>query len=194
MTKQSRDIVVVAAFDNTYIDSCLESLGDRYQVVVMDTSSGGHPSGAYVRAYREHPADNYLFIQDSMRAITDDVMAPFREKMPELGAVAWGHFGLFFDTQEQAEWVDSQYSCPMPEYGIFGPVFYTNRASMELLDSKGLFPKTPENKLQAQGTERAWAFAFKQADLPVESLGFWDKGRMERGEHQPFSKVWGGRA
>jgi len=57
----------------------------------------------------------------------------------------------------------------------------------------GLFPTTPQDKLQAQGTERAWAWAFKQAGLPVVSMDMWDKSRMESGQYPVFRKVWGGR-
>ena len=41
-----QEVIIVAKFGEQYIDSCLESLGDKYPVFVMDTSEGGHPSGA----------------------------------------------------------------------------------------------------------------------------------------------------
>jgi hypothetical protein len=190
MPKVLQEVIVVAKHGDTYIDACLRSLGDRYPVVVMDTSEGGHPSAAYVKAYHEHPAHNYLFIQDSMEAIEDDVIKPFKDKGE---VVSWAHFHFNFDNDAQRDYLVAQYEDNPPEYGIFGPVFYASRESLEKLDKQGLFPNTPQDKLQAQGTERGWAWAFHKADIKVESLGYWDKSKMEQGLHPPFRKTWGGR-
>lgn len=134
----------------------------------MDTSAGGHPSAAYVNAYRKHYAHSYLFIQDSLEG-HGDVVAPFRER--ERPIVGWGSFPLFFDNVEQANWVAAQYPHPWPTHGIFGPIFYATRKAMKRLDDRNLFPRTPPNRLMAQGTERAWAIAFYKAGYGVDFLG-----------------------
>lgn len=195
------DLIVVAAHGPAHIGACVASLGDARRLVV-DTGSGtvpgadvvlagGHPTGAYLHAYRHHHADGYLFIQDSMTAVVDDVLTPFRDQMPHLGAVAWGLFGLAWDSPQQRQWVSDHYQGAPPARGIFGPVFYTSRASLDLLAARHLLPAVPANKIEAQGTERAWAWAFHNAGLAVIGPP-WDKEAMERG-FGPFRKVFAGR-
>lgn len=193
MSKMLEDLVVVAKYNNDHIEECLRSLGNTYQVKVIDTSGGGYSSGAYIRAFYDYPAKNYFFMQDSMTALQPDYLEPFKQKMPALGCVAWGTFGFGYDDSRQRAWVESQYSGSQPEYGIFGPVFFTNYQSLNLLAKKGLLPLIPDNKLEAQGTERAWAWAFKQAGLPIETIRYWDKGSMQHGTYPIFRKVFAGR-
>lgn len=137
--------------------------------VRMSTAGGGHPSAAFVKAYRQHDYDSYLFIQDSMEPLTDNPVAPFVENGNPV--VAWAHFPLFFDTPDQRARVVTQYPGFEPPVGIFGPVFFAKRWAMAKLDKLNLFPLTPRDKLDAQGTERAWAFAFMAAGIPQGALG-----------------------
>lgn len=189
-----QNLIVIAKHGDQYIDGCLESLGAKYPIQVIDTKDGGHPTGAYLKAYREYPAKNYLFIQDSMQALQADYLEPFIEKMPEHGAVAWGLFPMAFDSREQVDWVESHYDGVAPEFGIFGPIFYTSRDSLKTLEDRGLLPPIPKDKLQAQGTERMWAWAFQNAELPVESVGgIWSPDAMSNGAYPPFRKIFGGR-
>lgn len=160
-------LIVVAAYDNTFADN-LQTLkgGD---VVVMDTSQGGHPSKAFIDAFRKHYYRSYLFLQDSLKGEVDDVVRPFREEGNPV--VGWGSFPMFFDDQQQADWVLRQYPGERhPRRGIFGPIFYATRKALKHLEDRGLFPDTPPNRLMAQGTERAWAFAFHRAGIPVGFL------------------------
>lgn len=160
-------LIVVAAYDDSFAHN-LETIkgGD---VIVWDTSQGGHPSKAYIDAFRKHYYRSYLFLQDSLRGNVEDVVQPFRENGKDV--VAWGTFDFFFDDQLQAQWVLSQYpGARVPMRGIFGPIFYATRKAMKKLEDKRMFPETPPNHLMAQGTERAWAFAFYQAGIPVGQL------------------------
>lgn len=189
-----QNLVVVAAYDKQFIDSCLKSLGNKYPVLVMDTSSGGHPTGAYLRAYQEHPAKHYLFIQDSMVALVPNYVEPFAALMPKRGAVAWGLFKQGFDTGEQDTWAHTLYEGEYPGVGIFGPIFYTSRESLQELDKKGLLPPVPRNKAEAQTCERLWSWAFYNAGMKLESVGgWWDDGCMKNGTYPVFQKTFAGR-
>jgi hypothetical protein len=183
-------VTVVAKHGNEYYPACRESLGHLYLVATVER--GNYPTGAYLDAYNELTQfDNFLFIQDSMVALVPDYVAWFREQMPELGAVAWGKFAFGFDNSAQREQLERKYQGPVPEFGLFGPIFFTNRASLDLLKEKDLLPPVPTNKLEAQGSERAWAMAFHAAGLPLMGPT-WDKLLMEQGLG-PFKKTFANR-
>lgn len=190
------DLIVVAKHGNDWIGQCLASLGGA-PVLVVDTGPAGpvpgqHPTGAYLWAYRNVKANRYLFIQDSMTALDPEPVGWFRDQMPHAGgAVAWGRFPLQWDSGEQENWVRSQYGWNRYDAGIFGPVFYTTRHSLDVLKVKKLLPKAPSNRIEAQGTERAWALAFASAGLQVAGPT-WDHDQMQRG-FGPFKKVWANR-
>ena len=168
MAKGSDTLIVVAAYDDTFKDNWDTFHGGH--VVVWDTSGGGHPSGAFINAFRKHYYRNYLFVQDSMRGNVPDVVAPFKENGKDV--VAWGTFDFFFDDPLQAQWVLNQYpGSIVPMRGIFGPAFFATRKAMKFLEDRNLFPATPPNKLMAQGTERAWPLAFQRAGIKVGTLG-----------------------
>lgn len=192
-----KELVVVAAHGPDFRQQCADSLA-AVEHIVVDTGPDGpapgrHPTGAYLWAYRNTDADAWLFIQDSMTAIVPDPLPWFRDQMPDtgLGAVAWGQFAMAYDTFEQQQWVEAQYPDSRPPRGIMGPIFYTTRDTLDLLDSKNLLPMEPDGRIQAQGTERAWALAFHAAGLPVVGP-MWDHGAMRIG-FGPFRKVWAAR-
>lgn len=187
-------LIVVAAYDDSFKENLATLKG--YDVVVMDTSGGGHPSKAFIDAYRRHYARSYLFLQDSLRSNVEDCVAPFKENGEEV--VAWGTFPMFFDDEYQAKWVLEQYpGNTMPRRGIFGPIFYATRKALQKIERKGLLPATPPNRLMAQGTERAWAFACDWAGIKLGSLSECiNDGTSPRlfPADQTFTKTFAGRA
>lgn len=188
------NLVVVAAYDKQYIDGCLESLGDKYPVVVMDTSGGGHPTGAYIRAFKEHPAKNYFFMQDSMKAKQPDFLEPFIERLPGNDAVAWAIFKQSFDTATQEDWAKQFYKGEYPGIGIFGPIFYTSRDTLKKLEKLNLLPPIPTNKAEAQSTERMWSWSLFEAGMKLAMIDWWDDTKLRDGSFPIFTKTFGGRA
>lgn len=178
------DIIVIAKHGDKYIDKCLKGIKVPY--VVIDTGTQ-HPTGAYLTAYRQVKAKNYLFMQDSMESLIDDPVEPFRGQ-----TTAWASFPFFYDDIPQREWVRKKFT-KEPELGIFGPVFYVSRENLEKLDKLNLLPDIPENKWQACGTERAWACAFFEAGIPVRFLGEYNREKMGEGLF-PFKKVFANRS
>ena len=164
----------------------------------VSTADGGHPSQAFVNAYRydlkRHRA--YLFLQDSLEPLIDLVHAPFEDEAEDkrTPVVAWARFPTFFDDGSQKDHVVAQYPHMLwPDYGIFGPIFYAERKVLEKLDKYNRFPKAPENKMDAQGTERAWAFAFKALGIEPAFLHEWSNEHLASGDALPFKKVFAGR-
>lgn len=183
-------LVVVAAHGDDYLSNWE---GDMlYDVVMWDTSEGGHPTRAYIEAFRQYRDryQSFMFVQDSMRPTDRRYLQQFRIDRP---VVAWCTFpGMMWDSDGQAEWVRTQYPDQLePANGIFGPVFYATRDAMQQAEPH--FPATPRTKLEAQGTERAWAYCFQAAGVPVFGLYTFDVTPMQNGDYAPFVKVFANR-
>lgn len=211
------DELVVIATNNggQYLPRLLETLGDKWPILVVDTRSTdeqfldylktlplhcqtpyqGFSTGAYLWTYFNYPAKNYLFLQDSMEVLEPEYLEKFKEIMPERGAVSWCWFGFGYDNTPQKEWSEYHYGPGNdPERGIFGPIFYTNRESLDILRDSKWLPGYPTTKAQAQGTERTWALAFHRMGLNVPSVsGEWNHPSMQVGTFPIFKKVWADR-
>ena len=184
-------LIVVAAVDRTFQDNIDALRAGPHEVIRADTSRGGHPSAAFVRAYHQYPDEEaYLFTQDSCAPTAADVVAPF--EFADAPVVAWARFPMFFDNDYQAQWVLQQGFTTQPLYGIFGPIFYATREAMEAAEM--YFPRTPRNRLEAQGTERAWAFTFSQVGIKPRALHEWSNGHLASGDAYPFKKTFALRA
>jgi hypothetical protein len=180
-------LIVVAAVDRRFQDNIDALRCGPHEVIRADTSRGGHPSAAFVRAYHQYPDEEaYLFTQDSCAPTAADVVAPF--EFAQADVVGWARFPMFFDNDYQAEWVRNQGYTVQPLWGIFGPIFYATRDAMERTEM--WFPRTPRNRLEAQGTERAWAFAFMQAGIKPMFLHEWSNQHLSSGEAYPFKKTF----
>jgi hypothetical protein len=186
-----RTLVVVAAVDDAFDDNVEQIKARSEEFVRMDTSAGGHPTGAFKKAFLEQPwFESYLFLQDSLKPVEDDIVTPFKEEGHDV--VAWGLFGMNFDNGSQGIWVEDQYPKDIkPKAGIFGPIFYATNQAMR--KSQPFWPKTPLERNQAQGTERAWAYCFAAADIEVGTLGAWCNQYMAEGPYPVFRKTFAGR-
>lgn len=209
-----RNLIVIATNNGaTYLPKCLESLGTKHPILVVDTGSTdqaslelvqqqplyallerGYTTGAYLHAYKYFPARHYLFMQDSMVSLVPDALDPFKD-LDSGGAVAWATFDMGFDTPAHETWAKSLYTGQYPSKGIFGPIFYTSRSALNRLDKAGLLPPVPKDKLEAQTCERLWSWAFNNAGLPVACVGGdWKYTDMMDGRFPIFQKEWAGRS
>lgn len=197
---RDQTLIVSATYDDSYPE-WFERLPEPK--VRVSTKEGGHPTKAFIDTYRfdQKKHHSYLFIQDSMEPLVEDVVAPFRSVSEKVISgyrpmvVAWGFFSMKFDTPEQKQRVTKQYTAPVyPPYGIFGPAFFAERKAMEKLDRLNMFPWIPETKMDAMATERAWAVAFYLAGVPMSTLGYMThEGDRLVPEDKTFRKVFGGR-
>lgn len=187
------ELIVIAAHGPDWVDQCNESLPDGPHRVVR-YSGGDYSTGVYLRTYREYGAiDRFLFIQDSMTSVAGDPLPWFRDQHTPGSVVAWQRFPMQWDTAEQEHAVWSRYPGVSPSHGIFGPVFYCERATLDLLDAQGLLPEVPSTRLEAQGAERAWAYAFAAAGVPVVGPE-WEPFKLTANEPVgPFRKVFAAR-
>jgi hypothetical protein len=213
------DLVVIAMHGDEHIDKCLDSIGNKYPVLIVDTHSSAsdvkrvqlknntlfnvkyhympykcYMTGALMYAYENYPAKNYFLMQDSMEAMQTNFLDPFKAIQPDRGAVAWCTFDDGFDNDQQKAWAQYYYSGEYPVNGIFGSVIYVKKSSLDELADRQLLPPVARNKNQDQGNERLWAWAFKEAGMEVTSVGGkWDVGKMQSGEFPVFKKQWVGR-
>jgi len=201
------ELIVVACHGPDWIGQCRESLSDHcphVDAVFIDTGGdichganvairGGHPTGAYLWAVQQYATyDRFLFLQDSTTAL-EDPLPWFREQWPGGGAVAWQRFEMQWDNDEQRHAVEGRYPGVNPSHGIFGPIFYTDRASLDLLAAKKLLPDVPADRMSAQGSERAWAYALASAGLPVAGPQ-WNPSALLAGQAiGPLRKTFAGR-
>ena len=188
-------LIVSASYDGSYPE-WYDALPDPK--LRADTSAhGGYVSGALIDAYRfgkKH--DAYLVVQDSMEPLIDLVHAPFEDEaeLKRTPVVGWARFPMFFDNPEQQQWVEAQYPyVDRPEFGIFGPVFYIEWKVLYRLDRIGRLPRKPRNKNEANGTERAWAYALAALGVRPAFLHDWSEEYLSSGDALPFKKVYVGR-
>ncbi len=191
---REQTLIVSATYDDSHPDWFERLPEPKARISTFD---GGHPSQALIRAFRfdRQRHDSYLLLQDTLEPLVEDVVTPFREKSKgNTIPVAWARFPLFFDTPEQKDRVEKQYPhMAPPEHGIFGPIFYVPRKVLERLDRFHRLPKTPESKMDAQGTERAWAYAFALLGITPAHLHDWSNEHVASGDALPFRKVFAGR-
>lgn len=187
-------LIVSPSFDGSHAD-WFERLPEPK--VRVDTSAGGYPSGALIDTYRfERRHDSYLLVQDTMEPTQDDVVAPFVEaaRKARSPVCVWARFPMFFDNPDQQHWVEAQYPyVPKPEFGVFGPVFWVERKVLDRLDRYGRLPRKPRHKNEANGTERAWAYAFDLLGIKPAHLWDWSTEHLESGDALPFKKLYAGR-
>jgi hypothetical protein len=204
-----KELVVVASHDPDRAIACVASWKARgVTPVLLDTGLGTIPdadanvgpiwqTGAFLYAYREYDVDAFLFTQDTITVVGDDPVGWFRRRMPHetLGAVGWQLFPLAWDTDAQRTYVEDCYGPGVhwarPSVGIVGPVFYVTQQSLDRVAEHGLLPPVPTNREEAAGTERAWAYSFKLAGIPLVGDPFLpDEVPARVTMHGPLKKDW----
>jgi hypothetical protein len=194
MATRSGTLIISATYDDSHRD-WYDRLPEPK--VRVSTAEGGHPSKALIDTFRwgkKH--DAYLLLQDTLEPLVEDVVAPFVDaaEKAKTGAAAWAGFPMFFDTPDQKHWVVEQYQqVEEPKLGVFGPIFWVTRKNLERLEKLYRLPKHPADKLQAQGTERAWAYALGMIGQTPAFLHPWSNEHLASGEALPFRKVFAGR-
>lgn len=186
-------VVGTGALDPTTQELCHEYKNVAYLI----TPYKGYDTGAYLWAYWQVFARNYLFLQDSCAPREDNFLVQFANAMPgEKGAVGWSSFTMECwdnDAQRNAtEWMYGPRS-NWPSHGIFGPIFYTNQKTLSHMAVNGLLPMPPVHKQQQQAMERAWAILFHRAGVRVNFLVDEEMPRgfaMEAGGYPALNKVF----
>lgn len=128
-------------------------------------------SGAYLHAFRQYYSDKYIFLQDSLRINNPNVFKEISEKLNFADVLGLYNFYYFYDTKEQQDWVEEGIEFQKtPVYGIFGPIFFAKRSSLEKIPNKWF--REPNKKWQGNGMERRWALMFDAVGCKVDFLHF----------------------
>lgn len=161
-----------------YFASLKDYSGPLRVLTTQPAYKNGYEPGAYMHAFRNFPAEKYLFMHDGMRAKSAEWVTQFEERLsPQTPCVPWicfspilmgchkGHVEFLFNAYGNTNW---------PNWGIFGSMFYVTRDALLSLESRGfLNEKTlPVSKTGAEGMERGFAIAFHRAGIaanPVHS-------------------------
>ena len=172
-------VVETGASSRDYLDylRVLSTMDWSFPLKVLSTPYVGYDTGAYLHAYREYPAEQtMLFCHDSMEVKRPGTMTAFHSRLLNHGAgcVPWLVFRLnSYENEEQWNFVN-QFEPdpsihPKPGFGIFGPIFYTTRTTLQQLPftQSGIYPT---NKNQQEAMERGWAATFDRAGVPMVSL------------------------
>jgi hypothetical protein len=198
------DPLIVIATNNgkKYLEKLLPTV--KYPFVLIDTGStepesikyfndldcikarikGGYAVGAYEYAYRKFKADNYFFMQDSMMIKKEDFIEDFENKG---SVVAWLRF--FYAPEHGIDYLNKIPGDSVPEYAIFGPIFYATKEAMDTLNEKGLFPPIPVNKDEAIASESGYGLAFHRAGIEVSHVEEMDNQRIdETRDYKMFDK------
>ena len=187
-----KDLIVIATHNNKKVlTDMLAGINPAHDFLIVDTSSEtdyvtslanefphlklrvtrtpykGYAWGAYMWAYHNFPAKNYLFLHDSLIITKQDYLERFKAVQPKLGIAAWAHFRFRYGPDTQRQWVNKILGISGrdndPEYGVFGPIFYCNRQTLDGLKEKGLLFPYPTDKNLACATERAVSVIIKMA-------------------------------
>ncbi len=163
---QSSDVRAQAYFDS------LCKYSGPLRLSATRTPYKGYDTGAYLYAFRNFPADRYIFMQDSLRVKHSGWTEAFDAKFTHgVGCVPWLVFPAQWDSDAQLEFVANCLGVrSAPPFGIFGPVFAAKRSALNEMDAKGLLAAIPSNKLEQQAMERAWPTAFFVAGYGVRPI------------------------
>ena len=132
--------------------------------------SGGYCVGAYQHGYKMFPDNEYFFMHDSMIVKKKNFLEDF-----SIGeVVAW--IGFKMDYLNHDEYLTKLYNdlSDMPEYAIFGPIFYATSWAMSQIN-----PPIPDNRKDAIAMERGYAFAFHRAGIKIKYLEEYNNERID---------------
>ena len=68
-------------------------------------------SGAYIYAYKNYKRESYIFLQDSIKIINNNIILEFDNFLKENDVISPYTFNYFYDTDYQKEWVIEGINC-----------------------------------------------------------------------------------
>jgi hypothetical protein len=169
----------------------------NFNLSISRTPYKGYDTGAYLWAYENfQDEESFLFMHDSLVVKRPKVMYDFLEisSYSNADCVAWLVFRQNdYENQEQVDhvkqFVDDPTIYPDPGFGIFGPIFYTERRALASLDPRFFQYAIPKDKNQQEANERGWPAAFRQAGVKIGSLdGDFYASRLVGDQYSAFRK------
>lgn len=149
----------------------LNNLKSKHQIILDTTPYCGYDTGAYIYAYNNYVDDSYLFLQDSIiikdKMLIKDGMSNLNE-YTIIPLIVFNPMNNFYDNYEQMEWVQNKIGHHNYRIGIFGPMFFAKRKSLDKIKNLNNF--IPHNKNIQQAMERGWSVLFEQNNLNIIPL------------------------
>lgn len=153
-------------------------------------------TGAWIAAYRHYRnAKYFMFLQDSMEVTEYGWYTRFSAKgewAEERGykeyVIPWVTFqpyllGVTPIVRQRIIEIYGLYG--NPEYGIFGSMFYCNRAALERVEQAGYMNYLPPDKAGSEACERFWALYFQRLGIPMFALHADGFPHLHRGGQHP---------
>jgi hypothetical protein len=157
----------------------LSNLKSKHEIIVDRTPYSGYDTGAYIYAYNNYIDENYLFLQDSIiikeKSLIRDGLS-ILDNNTIVPLIIFDPKKNFYDNHVQMEWVNSKIGSHIYEYGIFGPMFFAKRITLDKI--KNINNAIPYDKNTQQAMERGWSVFFKQNGINIVPL--------ERYEHSNY--------
>lgn len=183
-------LIVVPTFNGDHFTGQLAvSLKNTpYPVRFVDTSDGMRDVGALMKCYKENPNFDYYFLMhDSMIVKKPDFIEDFNNLGGEVNA--WLKFPMFYDYDNQQEYIKSILGSDNAQYGIFGPIMLIPRTIITRIIEEGLYPLIPKDKNEQCAWERGWAVIFELLGIKVEFIDTLEVGKLEGNLYEHFRKV-----
>ena len=170
-------IVDTNSNNNNVIDfyNMLDKNKFNYKIYFDRVETDCYDSGAYIHSFKKYKSDFFYFFQDSIEFINEDIFNDINKLLNIYDVVALSPFPLLFDNKEQVDWITS--NLPISEimkvsnrrmYGIFGPMFFIKRKTLEKIPDNWLVYPTIKN--QAMAMERKWSIMFNILDFKTVYL------------------------
>jgi hypothetical protein len=165
-------VVGTAPGEGKRVKDALQGRTWRFTLAVDETPWAGYDTGAYLWAYWNHAAEEFLFMHDSCEITGPGWYEQFYVVHQETGAlvVPWCTFSpyLLGVVPVERECIVSTYGLyEEPGYGFFGPIFWATRTALDRIAAAGYMHFVPSTKVQAQACERFWALYCSRLRIPV---------------------------
>jgi hypothetical protein len=149
---------------------------DRKEYTCWDT-------GAYLHAYKNYPAETYIFLQDSLYITNPKLIDKIDLNLEVHEVVGIFNFKYLYYNEKELYYAEeglTPYITSFPNDGIFGPIFAVHRSTLDKIP-KDWF-REPTCKEQGCGMERRWSLMFHLIGASKKYIEHF----LSDGAHQPF--------
>lgn len=209
-------IVVATHFTGVdYLGPLLETIPERFPVVIVDTgsadisyrdrlrsdvkwtqtSNGGYEAGALLHALTVTSSDAYLLLQDSALVKDPDFLDEgfYRARLGKV-APLWC-FPPQWSSDVERPWIEGNMKSIEYDAGFMGNMFFISRTNLERMVTEVGIP-LPTCKGHSMAMERGWAVACKRLNIEVEpfhTAAEYDHSKVVQDEYPFFRKTYANR-
>lgn len=185
----SDTLIVVPTFNGDHFAGQLAASlkNTPHPVRFVDTTSGIRDVGALLKCYNENPNFDYYFLMhDSVAVKKPDFIEDFKKLDCEVAC--WLKFPMFYDYDNQQEYIRGILSSDYAEWGIFGPIMLIPRKTIKKVIDEGLYPPIPKDKNEQCAWERGWAVIFELMGIKIDFIDEMIPEKLDNG-YEHFRKL-----